>query len=231
MFIILSNIFFGHPKLFKFQVDYFEKWFLPFVDENKPESIIIIGNIFYHTSTVSFNVLSKLKSIFSQIDCKILIVNNEYCFHVIKDFADIESTKLGYEKKFSLFQTSKENPDDIGFFVEKDNVMKFIHNDFSPRFIEYEINSIDDLDKIELTNDFIDIIINGDLIDSKENKNKIDIFLNNNTFNNVFYTDNKKDPITISIRDNKIRNILLDNIEEGVKKELNEIFVIYDEKK
>lgn len=63
-----------------------------------------------------------------------------------------------------------------------------------------------------------------------EYKNKIDIFLNNNSFNNVFYTE-KNETEKVKIKNNDIRNILIDNIDDNLKEELNEIFHIYDDDK
>jgi len=70
------------------------------------------------------------------------------------------------------------------------------------------------------------------LLDKAEYKNKIDIFLNNNQFNNVFYTENNKvdNKVKLDSKNINIRNILVNNIEEELKDELGEIFVIYDEK-
>jgi len=232
MIYILSNIFFGHPKLYKHQIDYFDNYFLPFINKNKPKKIIIDGNLFYNTHSISFSLLNKIKEIFSTINCPVEMAGNEYCFYSIKNFTDIEIEYIKFEyelEPFSLFHFSKDNNEKIGFYAVKDKTTKFIENKFSPRFVEQNIESLEDLN-VEITKDFIDLTINSELILKPEFKNKIDIFLNNNTFNNVFYTEKKVEIEKVKMKNNDIRSILTDNINDDLKDELKEIFTIYDEK-
>jgi len=253
MIYILSNIFFGHPKLSKYQIDYFDNYFLPMVIKNKPEKIIITGNIFYNTNLVSFKLLNDVISIFSNIsDITIVeIIENDYCFQILEDCGNLndnqyrgniinnkwaggdsyvgENIDVTKFEPFSLFHFSKENKEKIGFHVIQDDKIKFIENNYTPRFVEYNINSLEDLN-ININNDFIDLTINSELILKPEYKNKIDIFLNNNSFNNVFYTE-KNETEKVKIKNNDIRNILIDNIDDNLKEELNEIFHIYDDDK
>jgi len=224
MVYILSNIFFGHPKLSKYQLDFFNNYFIP--HSQNPEKIIITGNIFYNVNHITFQLLNEVKKIFNGIDSPIEIVGNDYCFDIIKNFGDITQIDKFEIEPISLFQISKDNKEKIGFYINN----KFKENKFSPRFVEYTINEITDLDKVEITKDFIDLIISSELVEKAEYKNKIDLFLNNNTFNNVFYTEKKKEIEKVVIKNNDIRNILLDNIEENLKEELKEIFTLYDQK-
>lgn len=227
MIYYLNNIKFGHPKLYKYQFEYFEKIFIPrlHLDFKKINKIIITGDIFYNTKHTTFSLISKVKKILEEISIPIEIIDNEYCSEIfnLKKIKEIE-----VDTSVSLFQFNKNDKSEIGFFIDD----KFIRNDSTPKFIEYSINNINDIEKIEIKNDFIDIIINSDLLDNQQNKNKIDIFLNNNNFNNVFYTENIKqdDKVKMDSKNIKIREILMNNIEEDLKGELTEIFTIHDEK-
>lgn len=226
MIYFLSNIFFGHPKLSKYQLDFFNNYFIPHIQN--PQKIIISGNLFYNINHISFQLLNDVKHIFNSIDIPIEIVENNYCFDIIKNFGNItQIDKLDKVNDFSLFQFSKDNKEKIGFYIND----KFKENKHSPKFIEYTINSLKDLDNIKITKDFIDLTINSELLEKAEYKNKIDLFLNNNSFNNVFYTEKNKNIEKVKMKDNDIRNILIDNIDDDLKEELKEIFTIYDEKK
>jgi hypothetical protein len=120
-------------------------------------------------------------------------------------------------------------PNEANAFYRFETIKPILHH---PRFTEYQINSIEDLEKIKINNDFIDLTINGDLLQNQQNKNIIDLFLNNNTFNNVYYTEKIKDDdkVKMDSSDIKIRDVLINNIGEDLKKELIEIFTIYDNK-
>lgn len=234
MIFILSNIFFGHPKLLKNQFDFFNDFNLNLLKSgSKDHKIIIRGDLFYNTKHTNFQLLIEVQKILKLLSqsSTIYILNNDYCFNLFKDYLNkIDRLEYDILDNISLFQSSKDDTNKIGYNIIKDGV-KFIENKISPRFINYEINSLDDMDKIKITEDFIDITINSDLIEKPEFKNKIDIFLNNNSFNNIYYTEKTKNIEKINIKENNIRKILIDNIEEDLKTEILEVFNIYDEKK
>lgn len=227
MIYLLNNINFGHQKLSKYQIEYFNDYLLPRLDNI--EKIIITGNLFYNTKYISFDLLSKIKNILNQIKVPIEILENDYCINIFDNLNKIN--KIDYDVNISLFQLSKEDKNEPGFYIIKDNNIKIIKNKITPRFIQYEINSIEDIN-IDINKDFIDIIINSELIQNQQNKNKVDIFLNNNKFNNVFYTEkiDKNEIVKLDSKNINIRNILIDNIENDLKEELNEVFNIHDEK-
>ena len=232
---ILSNIFFGQPKMTKYQFEYFEEYFIPFIKKKSTseDKIVIVGDIFYNTTTINFSLLSKVKSIFEKLSIiPIEIVGNNYCFDIIEKFSlDKPITKIETnfynDIKTNLFD-SKGNENLIGFNAIRDVNIKFVENKKSPRFIEYKINSIEDLDNIVMDNNFIDLIIDGELIEKSEFKNKIDIFLSKNNFNNVFYTEKQKES-TIIVKNNNIREVIMDNIEEDLKEEMLNIFKLCDQ--
>lgn len=234
MIYILNNIKFGHPKLSKYQIEYFDNFFIPLITKkHTPEDkIIIVGDLFYNTNNVSFNLLSKVKNIFNSLNfIPIEIIGNDYCIDIIGNFIKIE--KLDYDiDNTSLFQLSKNDDNNIGFYIIKDK-KKFIENKITPRFIKYDIENIEDLDNIEITKDFIELNINGKLIENQQTENKIDLFLNNNPTIKAYYTEQpaKEETIEMNNSNINIRNILIDNVEKTLKEELEEVFTIYDEKK
>ena len=245
MIYILNNIKLGHPKLGKHQIDYFKNHFIPSYNENRvfKDKIIILGDLFYNTKQVTFSLLEEILEIFWKIHGLIEIVGNDYCYNSVIHGSRWEGGKMKQIKEFefslidlpfSMFQLNKENKNPIGYYTIDDfGKLTFINNDFTPKFVEYFVNNIEDLDNVKLTKDFIDLTISSEPLDNQEFKNKIDIFLNNNTFNNVFYTEkfNQDEKINMDSGNINIRNILINNIEPDLKSELDEIFIIYDEKK
>jgi len=236
MIFILNNVKFGHPKLSKYQLDFFHDNFIPLLlkSGSKEHHIIISGDLFYNTKHTNFQLLLDIKNILNILAqySKIGIFGNDYCYDLFKE-QTFKVVEMNHEiENISLFQLTKDNVEKIGYCVDKNNKLKFIENKFSPRFVEYIIKNIEDIDKIKITKDFIDLHINSELIEKQEYKNKIDIFLNNNNFNNVYYTGEKKEQekVILDSKNIKIREILVDNIDEDLKSELDEVFVIYDEK-
>jgi hypothetical protein len=246
MIYILNNIKFGHPKLGKYQLEYFRKHFIPLYNKNRyhKDKIIILGDLFYNTKHITFELLEELfDHVFWRTPGLIEIVGNDYCYNSVIHGAGWENGKMKPIKKFefnlvdlpfSMFQLNKEDKNPIGYYtIDDSDKLTFVNNDFTPKFVEYTINTIEDLDNVKLTKDFIYLTINSELLDNQQYKNLIDIFLNNNTFNNIFYTEkiNEDEKVNMDSRNINIRNILINNVEDDLKGELDEIFVIYDEKK
>lgn len=233
MIYLLNNIKFGHPKLIKHQLTWFETYFIPLINKKGGDKIIINGDLFYNNKHVTFELLSKVKNILNSFTIPIEIIGNDYCYDIISNLCNkIETTEYN-KSNLSLFQFSKEDFTEIGFYAIKDKTV-FIPNKQTPKFIEYNIEKIEDLDIVIISKDFIDIIVNSDLLDNQQNKNKIDLFLNNNPSINVYYSSNEEKlekKVKLDSKNINIRNILINNIEDELKSELNEIFEIYDTKK
>lgn len=236
MIYILNNVKFGHPKLSKYQLEYFDKYFIPLVKRkySPGDKVIITGNLFYNTKFVNFNLIPKVQDIFDCLSSIVLveIVGNDYCINLIKEYVTPIENIIFDINDVSLFQLSKDDDKQIGILCMKDEKTHVVENKFSPRFIEYNIDIIENLDEVEITKDFISLTINSELLENQQNKNIIDLFLNNNPNINVYYTDKIKndDKVKLDNKNINIRNILIDNIDENLKTELDEIFVIYDEK-
>jgi len=232
MIFVLNNIKFGHPKLYKYQFEFFDEYLIG----KKADKIIIIGDLFYNTKHTTFPIISKVRDIIKNLNCsKIELIGNEYCHELFEEFLNSTLDYNPYDliskvKDASLFQLSKENKCKIGFYTFEDE-KKFVENTYTPRFLEYKIKSIEELESLEITKDFIDVEIDSELLNKAEYKNKIDIYLSNHTFNNVFYTEKKKEEekVVLDSKNINIRNILVNNVEEELKDELKEIFTIYDE--
>lgn len=255
MIFILSNIFFGHPKLSKYQLEYFNNYLLQLIQKNKPQKIVISGNIFYNTNNVSFKLLNDVANLFMNISSYtvIEIVGNDYCFSILEYFGNLndhmyrgniinnkwyggdayvgEKIDISPFENISLFQLSKNDTNKIGYNIVKNGKIAFVENKQTPRFVQYQIKSIEELEELEISRNFIDLEIDSELLDKAEYKNKIDIYLSKNSFNNVFYTEKKKieEKVVVDNKNLNIRNILENNIEDELKDELKEIFTIYDE--
>ena len=159
------------------------------------------------------------------------IVGNDYCFDLLKS-ERILQTEEKYGNKSSLFQFLKEDKETPGFCIQTSHENRFVSNEYSPRFVEYTINDLEDLQKIEKdSKNFIDLMIDSQLVQTPEYKNKLDIFLNENKFNNVFYTEPTKEKQKLVIKDNdkNIRDILVNNVpDQDLLNELENIFALYD---
>ena len=232
MIIHLNNIKFGHIKLSKYQIEYFDNFFIPFIQKKSKdiEKIIITGDIFYNNKNISFEYLNKIKNIFDNIsNIEMDVCNNDYCTNLIFNKFNKINNFDSYED-FSLFHTSKNEK--IGFYVTKDSKSKFIENNITPKFVTYIIDNIEDIDKINIKNDFVSLMINSNLLDENKNKNLIEIFLNNNPNIDAFYTEKivTTNQVKIDTNNINIRNILKGNIDVNLHSMLNEIFEIHDEK-
>jgi hypothetical protein len=232
MIYLLNNIKFGHPKLNKHQLTWFDTYFIPLFFKRGGEKIIINGDLFYNNKHTTFELVSKVKHIFSSFNIPIEIIGNDYCYDIFSDMFDKIDTDIYNEYNQSLFQFSKEDDSKTGFYIIQDKTI-FIPNKQTPKFVEYQINAIEDLNNIIINNDFIDILVNSELLENQQNKNKIDLFLNNNSSVNVYYNTNEnksEESIELDSKNINIRNILINNIDDDLKSELTEIFNIYDAK-
>lgn len=234
MICILNNVKFGSPKLIKYQFSYFNDYIIPLINSGKINELFIYGNLFYNSNSISFDLLDKVLNLIEKMSIiPIYIFNNNYCSNIIKPYVKfIDKIIIDNINESSLFHHNKNENYKIGYFLMKKDKIVFIENKITPRYIKYEINDIEDLSKIDITNDFIDLIINSSVIDNQQNKNVVDLFSNNNPKMNIYYNDNdiEKNEIKIDHNNMNIRNILIDNIEMDLREELHEVFTIYDKK-
>lgn len=232
MVFILSNIFFGYPKLYKYQQEFFHD-FIVLVNQGKNE-IYFTGDIFYNTNHMTFKTIIDFKRILRILskENNIFILNNDYCYELFSDVSN-KIDKINFDiSNVNLFQLSKEDNNKIGYYILKNDKLVFIENKKSPRYIEHKIETIDDLNNVNITNNFIDVIINSELLENQQNKNLIDIFINNNPKLNFYFTEKivvEEKKVKLDTNNINIRNILIDNIEDDLKEELGEIFKVYDE--
>jgi len=135
----------------------------------------------------------------------------------------------------SPYQLNKDySTSQHGFFEFdlKNNKINFVENTYSPSFRDIYINDISELSNITKSKDFVNLIIDSNVIEKKENKNKLDIFLSKSNINNVYYIENNmEEKITEININNDIRNILIDNADDETTDNLKEIFKIYDNTK
>lgn len=115
-------------------------------------------------------------------------------------------------------------------FSHNHNELRFIENSYSPKFHEIYIDDISELSNINMNSkNFIDLIVKSKAVEKIENKNKLEIFASKNKINNIYYTDEYIKEENVVIKNNDIREILIDNAEESeIVDNLKEIFTIYD---
>jgi hypothetical protein len=198
-----------------------------------------------------FKETKKIKNIMFVPNGEFLITDNEtnYLFHhtsnkettgVIRSFNGFYDNKKSSGINIyisSPYELNKEysfTPHGFYEFNIKQNEIRFIENVYSPKFKEIYIDDISELNSINTeTHDFIDLIIKSSAVEKVENKNKLEIFTTKYNINNIYYTDeyNNKSELNMVINNNDIRDILIDNADEEIAKNLKEIFVIHDNSK
>lgn len=236
MDFIFNNIKFGHPKLYQHQFDFFENYIIPILlKKDKIDNIYITGDLFYNDKNATFNLINDVISIIRKLSfINIYLIKNNYFHNIIGDSVKkLDKIKYDINENISLFQLSKKDNNKVGFFIFNDKI-NFIENKFSPKFIDYEINKIDDIDKIEINNNFITLNINSDLLENQQYKNIIELYLNNNPNINCFYFKrykNENNKIKSDIKNINIRDLLLNNIDNELKDDIINVFKIYDQKK
>jgi len=207
-------------------------------------------DLFNRKNIKIFKETKKVKNLMFIPNGNFLMPDNdtEYLFYnnTPKEIKDIKKTFNGFydnEKGSDIninitspYQLNKDyttSPHGFYAFSLKQNEVRFIENNYSPKFKEIYIDDISQLNEIDkISNDFVDLIINSKVVEKTENKNKVDIFISKNDFHNVYFTESTKIEKDIKIKDNNdIRNILIDNAESDMVDHLNEIFQIYDTNK
>ena len=196
-----------------------------------------------------FKEIKRMKNLMFVPQGEFLMPDNdiEYLFYCtpLKDVIGVKRSFNGYfenEKgndiNINITSPYQLNKDFIttghGFYAFnlKQNDIRFIENNYSPKFKEIYIDDLSQLQEIHKSKDFIDLVINSKVVELTENKNKVDMFLSKHDFHNVYFTESfKKEKEVIIKNNNDIRNILIDNAEEDMVEDLNEIFKIYDSTK
>lgn len=152
---------------------------------------------------------------------------------VYSGFYNDRETDGGIKVIGSPYQLTANNSSDVGFYVLDGDRELWTPNTFSPKFTKIEIKSeedIDNLDKDFIDNNFVDVVVDSEAIDS--NKTKIKFLLSQYKLNSIKY---KEQEIIYDIEDeNKSLDDLiddeLDGANEDVKNEYKNIIKIYNEK-
>jgi hypothetical protein len=137
----------------------------------------------------------------------------------------------------SPYKLNKDQKNEKGFLVIDSDKKKhkFINNDYSPNFININIENEEDLNNFQIDKkDFIYLNVNELLIEKKENLNKLNILINKYDFKNViYYNNNKKEKININNESFDIKSIINKYLKDNnldLYKELDIIYKIYSEK-
>jgi hypothetical protein len=166
--------------------------------------------LFYNTSLKKFNGIKKT-------------------FNGFYDNVDGDENNINITSPYQLNKDYSKSKHGFYIINIKDNLVTFIENNYSPKFEDIYINDISDLEKIEINKNVINLIINSDIINTQENKNKIELFAYKHSIN-LYFTEKSLEN-NIIIEKNDIRNILLKNIDQGIIDEMKKIFITYDKLK
>jgi len=135
----------------------------------------------------------------------------------------------------SPYQLNKNTKYEKGLLVV-DTVKKkykLLNNNFSPNFVSYNIDNINDLNNVNIKdNDFLEIKINENLLNNKKNINKFNLFVNKYKRIKINYIIdngiNNKD-IIYNIDNFNIRNIINNHINDmNLIEEINNVYKIHD---
>jgi len=136
----------------------------------------------------------------------------------------------------SPYQLNKSHENKKGFLVVDTLKKKFklIENNFSSRFVNYTINSIEDLETLKINKkDFVNVKINENIIEKKENLNKLNMAINKYNFNVTYINDTIKEPSNIIIDSHTfdIREIIENFLnDKNLNEELENVYKIYNDK-
>lgn len=190
------------------------------IDKEK-NNVIIFNHNYYNNPDTYKNILSD-----SYIN--ICTYNNDY---PIKDDNIIN---IG-----SPYELNKNDKNKKGFLVIDTDKKKhkFIENKHSPKFIDINIDKIEDINELKINEkDYIHLYVKESIIDKKENLNKLNLLINKYNFKNITYlNDNntKENNIKLDNDSFNIKNLINDYLEKNnlnFENELNNIYKIYSEK-
>lgn len=148
-----------------------------------------------------------------------------------KDMKDDFIFNIGSPYQLNKFHKNKKGFLIIESFKKK---IKFIENSYSPKFLDLQIENINDLEDLKISKkDYINLNIDEKLIQNKENLNKLNIAINKYNFKNVTYLKSL-DPIeNINDIDNvfDIKNLIdnyIKNKNFDLSDELNNVYEIFN---
>jgi hypothetical protein len=211
---------------------------LPSLILNRIKNVNIINN-FKQIDNIS---LISYKSNLLNISTPIVIYNGDYLLNpeITKKFKLFISTFYSDRKSLnnniinigSPYQLNKSHKEKKGIVELYKNNIKYIYNNYSPKFITKTINNIIELDNLKINNDFIKLNIKEDILKKKEDLNKLKIFINNNNIKNIEYIKDDKiqDEIKFNYNIFNIKNIINSYIKKNdldIDEELKNIFTVY----
>lgn len=189
------------------------------INNTNSEDVIIFNNDYMVNPELYKNILSNsVISICTHYDDKEIQDDN-----IINVGSPYQLNKTKNKKGFLVIDTLKKK-------------FKLVENNFSPQFVNFEINKIEDLENIKFKKkDFIDIKVNESLLSKKENLNKLNMSINKYNFNNITYIkDEEKTPNVIidshSFDIKEIINEFLNKEKTNLTEELETVYKIYSEK-
>lgn len=198
-------------------------------DFYKESNILFISNNFIdHISNINNNdiIITNCK-----IDIEIL---KSYPNLIMQGYYDYNSINENIIRLGTPYELTK-NISNCGIYVlnNKNKEYKFIKNTFSPIYKIITINELSDIDKLdkdEINNNFVNLVINSNLVNEKSVK--LDYLLSKFKFKNVSYSDSTKVESIIENETMNIENLVIDKIKNNKKvlDEFNNIVRIYKEK-
>jgi len=193
------------------------------INDIESNDIIIFNSDYYNNPITNKEILK------NKFDISICTTYND---RTIKD-----DNVINIGSPYQLGENDKEKKGFLLISPIKKKV-KFVTNNHSPQYIKIEINSIDEINRIEINEkDYIILNINESLLNNKKNLNIINILINKVKPKKVLYFRDKKiesdkQPIEIS---NDLYNIdemiseYMVKHDLDFKKEINNIINIYNE--
>jgi len=166
---------------------------------------------------------------------KNILNNSTVCVCTHYDDKEIQDDNIiNVGSPYQLNKTTNKK----GFLVVDTLKKKFklIENTFSPQFVNFEINKIEDLENIKFNKkDFIDIKVNESLLNKKENLNLLNMSINKYNFNNITYVKDKEKSTDVIIDSHsfdikEIINEFLSKEKTDLTEELKTVYKIYSEK-
>ena len=188
------------------------------INNTNGEDIIIFNNDYMENPELYKKILSNSKvCICTNYDDKEIQDGN-----IINVGSPYQLNKTENKKGFLVIDTLKKK-------------FKIVENNYSPEFVNFHINEIEDLEKIKFKKkDFIDIRVNENIL-NKKNLNLLNMAINKYNFNNITYIKDKEETPNIEIDSHKLNikeiiNNFLEKEKTNLSEELETVYKIYEEK-
>ena len=189
------------------------------INDTNSEEIIVFNNDYMENPELYKNILNNSKvCICTHYGDKEIQDDN-----IINVGSPYQLNKSDNKKGFLVIDTLKKK-------------FKLIENKFSPEFVNFQINEIEDLESIKFKKkDFIDIKVNESILGKKENLNKLNMAINKYNFNNVTYIKDEEETPNIIIDSHtfdikEIINKFLEKEKTNLSEELETVYKIYEDK-